>query len=446
MFEDSRRVAPTVTFPELAAAITDIPLRPERNNPALTVEARALLMLRRQLDARLLSRIAAVDDQGLACSDGFASTAAWVRGYANLDNGQATSLVKAARIADRLPLLGDVLAAGTIGVEHLQAVAAGAKRVPFEVLVEHDHTLRDLAPHARPAEMRRAAAKIQACHDETSVAADAAHVHDSRYLTVSRTFGDAYHLDGLLEPEAGAALVAALDSLTQSRGAEDTRTLGQRRADALTELTELGLRSGKLPDLGGDRPGLTFLVQVPTTTTTTAPSEDPVPAGQTEAVQPACQVTAFGAGDRVLIGSDALIPAETLSRLTCCADISLATVNEWGEPLNLYRTSRFPNIPQRRALVIRDGGCVFPGCDRPPAHCQAHHIRYWSADGHTNLDNLALVCWFHHHLLHEGGWRLERIPPRSGSPGHPPQPPGWLVTGPDGRQLRQHQQHRQPAA
>jgi len=237
------------------------------------VEARALLMLRRQLDARLLSRIAAVDEQGLACSDGFASTAAWVRGYANLDNGQATSMVKAARIADRLPLLGDVLAAGKIGVEHLQAVAAGAKRVPFEVLAEHDHTLRDLAPHVRPAEMRRAAAKVQACHDETSVAADAAHVHDSRYLTVSRTFGDAYHVDGLLEPEAGAALVTALDSLTQSRGAEDTRTLGQRRADALTELTELGLRSGKLPDLGGDRPRLTLLVQVPTTT---APSEDPV--------------------------------------------------------------------------------------------------------------------------------------------------------------------------
>jgi Domain of unknown function (DUF222)/HNH endonuclease len=440
MFEDSRRVDPTVTFPALAAAITDIPLRPERSNPALTVEARALLMLRRQLDARLLSRVAAVDDQGLACGDGFASTAAWIRGYANLDSGQATSMVKAARIADRLPLLGDVLAAGTIGVEHLQAVAAGAKRVPFEVLVEHDHTLRDLAPHARPAEMRRAAAKLQACHDEDSVAKDAAHVHDSRYLTVSRTFGDAYHLDGLLEPEAGAALVTALDALTPRRGTEDTRSLGQRRADALTELTELGLRSGKLPDLGGDRPRLTLLVQVPTAA---ALPEDPVPAGRTEAVEPACRVTALGAGDRVLIGTDALIPAETVRRLTCCADISLATVNEWGEPLNLYLTSRFPNVPQRRALVIRDGGCVFPGCDRPPAHCQVHHIRYWSAGGPTNLDNLALICWFHHHLLHEGGWRLERIPPRAGSTGHPPQPPGWLATAADGRQLRE---LRQPAA
>ncbi|MDX6213848.1 MAG: hypothetical protein QOF82_2935, partial [Frankiales bacterium] len=153
------------------------------------------------------------------------------------------------------PLLADVLAAGKIGVEHLQAVAGGAARVPAAVLAGHDHTLRNLAPHARPSEMRRAAAKIQACHDEESVAAVARHVHDSRYLSLARTFGGAYHLDGLLDPEAGASLVTALDALMAPRGAEDTRTPAQRRADALTELTGLGLASGKLPDLGGTAPG-----------------------------------------------------------------------------------------------------------------------------------------------------------------------------------------------
>jgi hypothetical protein len=166
-----------------------------------------LLGLRRELEARLLSRLAAVDARGLAAADGFASTGSWLRGFGNLDAGQAVSLVKAARVSDRLPLLAEVLTAGKIGVEHLQAVAAAAARVPGQVLTAgHDHTLRTLAPHARPGEMRRAAAKIQACHDEASVAADAGHLHDSRYLSLARTFGGAYHLDGLLDPEAGAAL------------------------------------------------------------------------------------------------------------------------------------------------------------------------------------------------------------------------------------------------
>ncbi|MDX6213847.1 MAG: hypothetical protein QOF82_2934 [Frankiales bacterium] len=149
-------------------------------------------------------------------------------------------------------------------------------------------------------------------------------------------------------------------------------------------------------------------------------------------------MTAFGDGDAALIGTDALLPAATIARICCDADLSIAQVNAWGDPFNLYRGARNASITQRRALVIRDRGCVFPGCDRPPAHCQAHHIKYWSADGYTNMDNLALVCWFHHRLLHEGGWHLQRIPPTQ-----PDTPPGWLATGPDGRQLRE---HRQPTA
>jgi hypothetical protein len=154
-------------------------------------------------------------------------------------------------------------------------------------------------------------------------------------------------------------------------------------------------------------------------------------------------VTAFGHGHTALIGTDALFPVATIARICCDADLAVAGVNEYGEPLNLGRTSRNCNRAQRRALALRDQGCVFPGCDWPPARCQAHHLRYWSHDGPTDLDNLALICWFHHQLLHEGGWALARIPPQPQRPGHRPEPPGWLATSPDGHQLRQ---HRQPAA
>jgi hypothetical protein len=156
------------------------------------------------------------------------------------------------------------------------------------VLADHDQTLRNLAPHARPHDLRVAAAKIQAGYDDTSVADNAAQVADSRHLSVARTFGDAYHLEGLLPPEAGAALVTALDALMTRRGPEDTRTAGQR-ADALIELAELGLRGGQLPETGGDRPRLTFLIR-----TTAAPAPPGLDLGVSGFGATGFGVTGFG--------------------------------------------------------------------------------------------------------------------------------------------------------
>ncbi len=51
-------------------------------------------------------------------------------------------------------------------------------------------------------------------------------------------------------------------------------------------------------------------------------------------------------------------------------------------------------------------GCVFPGCDRPPAHTEAHHIQHWADGGKTDLDNLVLLCSVHHHDVHDRGWQV----------------------------------------
>ena len=80
------------------------------------------------------------------------------------------------------------------------------------------------------------------------------------------------------------------------------------------------------------------------------------------------------------------------------------------QPLEVGRTSRVVTAAQRAALVVRDGGCAVAGCDRPPAWCEAHHLRHWLHGGPTDLANLALVCRAHHRAVHEGGWRLTRDP------------------------------------
>ena len=80
-----------------------------------------------------------------------------------------------------------------------------------------------------------------------------------------------------------------------------------------------------------------------------------------------------------------------------------------AEILDLGRAVRTAPLKFWQALAVRDGGCVFPGCDAPPMRCQAHHILWWDRDqGHTSLSNLALLCHHHHHLVHEGRWRFTR--------------------------------------
>lgn len=99
---------------------------------------------------------------------------------------------------------------------------------------------------------------------------------------------------------------------------------------------------------------------------------------------------------------------------------------------DLGRTQRLFSPQQRRLLAVRDGGCRFPGCDRPPAHTDAHHLISWIDGGHSDLANAILLCRHHHRVVHEGGWTLQVADAERGTHG-PVQ-----VTGPHGQQLTCH--------
>jgi hypothetical protein len=159
---------------------------------------------------------------------------------------------------------------------------------------------------------------------------------------------------------------------------------------------------------------------------------------------------------RQLLGCDTVLPTGTVERICCDAAVNLLLVDRWDEPLNLGRSARSHSPAQGRAVIARDRHCVFPGCDTPPARCQIHHLHFWHHLGKTDTLNLALVCWFHHHLIHEGGWTLQRTTATTdgahdnedGETGQNDQhggPPGWTATAPNGHQLHQ-TRHRQPTA
>ena len=102
------------------------------------------------------------------------------------------------------------------------------------------------------------------------------------------------------------------------------------------------------------------------------------------------------------------IPLATAFRLACDCSVTRVLMRGESEVLDLGRSTRLASAAQHKALAIRDRGCVFPGCDRPPAWCNAHHLVWWEHGGLTDEQNLCLLCRRHHTLCHEGGWGIRR--------------------------------------
>jgi hypothetical protein len=102
----------------------------------------------------------------------------------------------------------------------------------------------------------------------------------------------------------------------------------------------------------------------------------------------------------------ALLHPAGVARIACDAQLTPLLLDPHGIVTDLGRTRRLFSPQQRRLLAARDGGCRFPGCDRPPAHTDAHHVISWLNGGPTDTDNALLLCRYHHRQVHEGRWRI----------------------------------------
>jgi len=96
-----------------------------------------------------------------------------------------------------------------------------------------------------------------------------------------------------------------------------------------------------------------------------------------------------------------VVPGSVLERALCATGSVEVTVDTCGNPLDVGRETRLFTPKQRLALAVRDGGCLWPGCDRPPAYCEAHHCDHWADGGRTDSDVGVLLCRFHHLHLHK---------------------------------------------
>jgi hypothetical protein len=433
-----RSAEPSDGLAALAAAVDQLAAQELHGLPD-PVRAERVLRLRRLLDrleGQWLQELAAVDARGAAGAEHglqAGSTASWLRHRLRMGASAAHRSVRTARALFRgpLPQTATALTNGQLSPAHASVLAVGTQELPAQVTVEAEPVLVEAARRLDPARLRRG-------------------------LWLAPTLEGMVALDGLLEPEAGQILLSALEPLARPASAEDTRSGGQRRADALAELARRALEGGRLPRTGGVRPQLTVTVELESLLGRPGPGALGGEVGWAGPLTPeGCRRLACdGAVTRVLVTRHGAAPDIPLDHLTghhgqthpsghhelgdhqaqddsCGRHGHLDPGGEGGlaewlrtaakllppvlggaptQPLDVGRTTRVVQPAQRTALAVRDGGCVFPGCDRPLAWCEAHHLVHWLDGGPTDLDNLVLLCRAHHRAVHEGGWRLVRQP------------------------------------
>ncbi len=364
--------------------------------------------LQQRLAAVQVAAVRELDGRGTAIAQGASSTAVWLRHRLRLDVAAARRLLGLAASLDVAPPgVRAALASGAVTAEQARVIADTAATVSAsagtDVADEAVGLLVEWAEQFDPTLLRRMGTRIldHVAPDladaaaAAALAAEAARAERDRHVTISEQTEGRLRLTGTLDAEAAALLRAAIDPLSAPSGPDDTRSPGQRRHDALSDVCRLALRAGELPEHGGDP------AQVVVTTSYEGLTRQ------------------LGAG-ALDIGLE--LTPETVRKLACDAALLPVVLGGAGQVLDVGRQRRLVTGALRRALVLRDGGCAFPGCDRPPRWCAAHHIRHWADGGSTSLDNAVLLCGHHHRHIHLANWAVQL-----GGDGHPEfVPPAWL--------------------
>ena len=349
-----------------------------------------------RLEAELLRRLHRFHAERGAQADGGGTTVSWLR-RCGMTVKAAAYRVHLARALGELPATLDSARAGRASFSNVTMIAHLAKDVGVEQVAPLEGILLGAAETMQPREMRTLVQAARLRLDPDGVLADDQHAHERRWLDCDQTYGGGYSVRGEFDAEGGAVVKTIIDVLSHGMTRGETRSASQRRADALVELAAAQLRCGDHRDVHGQRPHLTLTVSTETLRSDTV------------------RVSA-GARPAELGGVGPIHP-EIARRIACDAVRTVVTVAPptdapvWMAstsivPLSVGRATRTIPAPIRTALVARDQGCRFPGCDRPPAWTDGHHILHWVDGGPTELDNLVSLCRPHHRRVHEQGWRI----------------------------------------
>lgn len=312
------------------------------------------------------------------------------------------------------PEVAAALAAGEVGPLAIDLVDRTLVRIELVAPAEVAATESLLVSYARsfePTELSRICDRVLDHLDPDGSLPRDQLQRDRRELYFGRCRDGMVKVEGRLTAAAGARVKAVLGPLSAPRPSveagpqggvrpvPDPRSAAQRTHDALDEVCHRLLRVGDVPASGGTPATLIITM-----------SEDQLSAA---AVGAALQADGVALSGPARVGRQAnavetstgevLSVAEAL-RLAAEAEIVPVVLAAGGRPLQLGRSRRCASTSQTYALIARDGGCSFPGCTVRPEWCERHHIVPWHRGGRTDVDNLTLLCGYHHAHFQQAGW------------------------------------------
>ncbi|MBP2325312.1 hypothetical protein JOF56_005697 [Kibdelosporangium banguiense] len=184
---------------------------------------------------------------------------------------------------------------------------------------------------------------------------------------------------GRLDAET-ASLFEALLAPFDKRDSDDTRSYAERGGDAFADVLQKAANCPDLPTHNGVKTEVAFTISL-------------------DALERAL-------GETILPGNLSVSDAR---RIACDCHVLPAVMGGASQPLDVASPAYVVPAHIRRALVLRDRGCAFPGCDRPASVCHSHHVQSWLQGGPTQLGNLALLCGQHYRLIHRSEWEVELV-------------------------------------
>jgi hypothetical protein len=348
--------------------------------PSTEVLEQEIATLSAHLDAathRLLECIRQFDKSGGWADQGALSCAHWLAWRVGLDLATAREKVRVARALGTLPAIDEAFRSARLSYAKVRALTRVATP-------QTEGKLLDIAVVATGAQLERLCRGYRGAMDpETAPTPEERSVY-KRVLP-----GGMVKLELVLQPDEADLVMRAIERAREVQAeqaakepagaAADASAEGSwpSRADGAVELAESFLAGHQVTGNGGER----FQVMVHL--------------GQEPLGVDGEWAATLEDGTRV--------SAEALRRVAC--DCALLAVGGDGENLNIGRRSRSIPPALRRALMLRDRGCAFPGCTHS-SFLHGHHIEHWLHGGATRLDNLAMMCSRHHCMVHEGGWTI----------------------------------------
>jgi Domain of unknown function (DUF222) len=366
-------------------------------------------------ECRFLHLLAEFDHRGGWAGDGIHSCAHWLSWRAGMNRRTAAEHLRVAHALQNLPLISEAFAAGRLSYSKVRAITritgsdtATLARVAAEIAAgtsEWRHTtVAD--PETAERVLLNLGLSGTASHVETIVRAVRRRHTPPDNTATRRSLTWHWDDDGSLvvrarfTPDAGAALIAAVEALIPARA--PVRHPVPPAPDDLDEQAR-EQEPGPAVDRVEARRADALLALV------TGPGEDG-PVVERGHVQMIVHLDASTGAARLAGGPE--LPTSTAERLACDARVQLLLNDRTGNRMYLGRTRRLATPAQIAALTVRDGeGCQFPGCTHT-RYLHAHHVRHWLFGGPTDVDNLILVCAFHHAVIHDHGYRIHRAPGR----------------------------------